>query len=259
MGILKHRPGITAPEFPPLPLVLLRKTVKRYNILVGNDPPQVRFAEQFWGFPSMLVEKLDDSTIMSEGPGLFRVLASRLVDISDSVRGSTSFWSIDPIVGRGSSASLAIVRHAASLVGKEVGKEDARLAADELASEGIGDIRAAIWRAAWILLGPVPEERKRWPEPWEHRTRWLPPGVDPAYRLHTLFRDLTAYAFLAAGEEGSVKKAGLSLSPSKLRYLSGLRLDPARAAETVREVAAWRARKDSPWICTLKVASVWRQ
>jgi len=254
----QFRPGISVSEYPPVTMLLSRKTIKPFNILVGDDPFQVRFAEQALGMPCRAEEHVDDTMLLTGRPCLLCVTTGRVVDLSQAVRDKASFWTVGPI-RRGSAAALAIVRHAASLVGKEVGKEDARLAADELASEGIGDIMAAIWRAAWILLGPVPEERKRWPEPWEHSTRWLPPGVDPAYRLHTLFRDLTAYAFLAAGEEGSVKKAGLSLSPSKLRYLSGLRLDPARAAETVREVAAWRARKDSPWICALKVASVWRQ
>ena len=254
----QFRPGVATSEYPPATFLLTRKTFRPFNILVGDDPSQVRLAEQLLGMPCRAEEHVDDSMLLTGQPCLLCVTTGRVVDISQAVKDKTSFWTIGPIK-RGSAAALAIVKHAASLLGREVGKEDARLMADELASEGIGDIRVAIWRAAWMLLGPVPEERKRWPEPWEHSTKWLPPGVDPAYRLHTLFRDLSAYAFLAAGEEGSVKKAGLSLSPSKLKYLSGLRLDPARAAETVREIAAWRARKDSPWACAVRVASVWRQ
>ena len=254
----KHRPGITAPEYPPVTLLLSRKSPKPYNILVGSgEPLQVRFAEQALGMPCRPAERVDDASLLEGGPCLLSVTTGRVVDLSDAVRARASMWSLGP-VRRGSAAALAIARHAASLLGREPGREEARAVADELAAGGVGDIRAAVWRAAWLLLGPPPQGGGRWKEPWEHRTGWLPPGVDPSYRLNALFRDLRAWAFLANGEEASVRKAGLSVSPSKARYLSGLRLDPARAAETARAVAAWRAGRGDPWACALKVAAAWR-
>ena len=253
------RPGIITSEYPPVTLMLARKSFRPFNILVGDDPFQVRFAEQLLGMPCRPEEHVDDSMLLTGQPCLLCVTTGRVVDISQAVRDRRSLWTVAPI-RRGSAAALAIVKYAVSLLGIEgPGKDGLRLHADALASDGIGDIRVAVWKAVLGLLGPVPEERKRWPEPWEHSTKWLPPGVDPAYRLNVLFKDLSAHAFLSAGEEGSVRKAGLGLSPSKLKYLSGLRLDAAKAADTVREVAAWRARRDNPWLCAVKVASIWRQ
>jgi len=180
------------------------------------------------------------------------------VNISENVRDKTSFWSLGPLK-QGSAGVMAIVKHAAAATGKTAVDKDAlQRVADKLANDGVGDIRVAIWRAVWLLLGPVPEERKRWLDPWESYTGWLRPDTEPSYRLNTLFRDLSAYAFVISGEEESLKKANLSISPSKLKYLSGLKLDLGKVYRTLRELSSWRNKHADPYPCAVKVAAIWQ-
>jgi len=250
------RPGIEASEYPPIIQLLARKSPKRHHILVGTEPFQVKFAEQALGLKCQAVEKVDDATLLDGEAHLLCVPTGDAVDLSPGTREKASFWHIGAIK-KGSAGAAALVRHAAALVGASPDKAVVQLVADELASGGIGDLRAAIWEAAWLLLGPPPEERKRWLEPWESGVGWLGKGVDPGYRLNTLLKDLTAYVFTACGEADSLKKAGIFLSPSKQRYLSGLRLDPAKVHATLRVISAWRAGRGDPWACALRVSAIW--
>ena len=252
-----YRPGNTVPEFPSITLLLSGRSTKKYHILVGSDPFQIKFAEQALGLPCVPVERVDDETLLT-GPRLLCITTAGVADLSESIRNSTAFWSLGPL-GRGSSGALAVVRFAAAVLKMErPSKDDLRLVADALASDGIDDIRAAIWKAVWLLLGPVPAPFKRWTEPWEDSRKWLDGDTDPAYRLNTLFRDLSAYAFLASDEEESLKKANLALSPSRLRYLKGLKLDPLKVHDTVYTVSAWRMRKQDPYVCALRVSAIWQ-
>jgi len=254
-----HRPGITASDFPPVFHLLSRKNPKKYKVLVGSDPAQIRFAEQALGLKCRFAEAVDDSTLLTGEPCLLCITAARVVDLSASVREKAAFWSIGP-VRKGSAAALALVKHAALLLGKEgVDREVMRRCADALAFEDVDDVRVAIWNAVWLLLGPVPAPYRRWPGPWEDSIRWIPPGVDPAYRLHALFKDLSAYAFVLSGEEESLRKAGLSVSPSRLKYLKGLSLDPSKVHDTVREISAWRMRRGDPHLAALRVSAIWQR
>ena len=252
------RPGTKAPEHPPLPLILNRKTTKKYHILVGHDWPQVRFAERFLGMPVLPLEKVDDMTLLSEGAAhILQVELTSTVDISNSMRDKVSFWTIDSITGHGSVAASAIVRYAASLLGKELDKEAVQKYSDELTKAEIEDIPSAIWRAVWLLLGPVPPEYKRWLEPWENNVRWLQEDIDPKYRINSIFKDLSVYSFLISGEEESIKKAGIVVSPSRLKYIKGLKLDFNKVYETIREISAWRMKRQDPYICALKISGIW--
>ncbi len=250
------RPGITPSEYPPITALLSRKAPKPFNILVGNDPHQVKFAEQVLGVKHCIVEKVTDDDLLTGKPCLLCITTGRVVDISEGVREKTSFWSIGPM-RKGSAGAMAIVRHAATALDKAPDKDAMQRAADRLASEGIEDIQIAIWKALWLLLGPPLEENKRWLEPWESYTGWLRPDVDPSYRLNTLFRDLSAYVFAISGEEESLKKANLSLSPSKVKYLSGLKLSQERVYHTLQELSSWRVRHGDPYPCALKISAIW--
>ena len=251
------RPGVVISDFPPVTQLLSRKSAKSYNILVGNDAAQVRFAEMVLGLPCQQVETIDDATLLTGQPCLLNITIPKVADLSASVREKASFWSIGPM-GRGSAGAMAIVRYALTLLNLERPERDIiQRTADVLATDGIEDIRIAIWKAVWLLLGPAPEPYKRWPEPWEHRTEWLPPNLDPGYRLNTLYRDLTAYAFVLSQEDDAIKKAGLSVSPSKLKYLKTLKLDPERVYNTITEISLWRSRRTDPVVCAFRVAVLW--
>lgn len=253
----KFRPGITVSEFPPITILLSRKNHKAFNILVGDDPFQVRFAERVFNLPCLTVETITDPDILTGKPCLLRVTTGRVVDLSDGVKEKVSIWSIGPMK-RGSSGASAIVRYAADLIGKELDRTVIKRIADALTQEGIEDIPIAIWTAVGLLSGPTPGEYVRWLEPWESHRSWLRPEVDPGYRLNTLFRDLSAYAFISAGEEESLKKAGLFLSPSKLKYLSNLKLDLVRVHNTLRELSQWRMKHPDPYPCVLKISAIWQ-
>jgi hypothetical protein len=180
------------------------------------------------------------------------------VDISEKVKDKTAIWSIGPLE-KGSPGAMAIVKYAVSILKKEVPDKDTlKKIADALTQEGIEDIPIAIWNAVGLLSGPAPGEYVRWLEPWESHRSWLRPEVDPGYRLNTLFRDLSAYAFISAGEEESLKKAGLFLSPSKLKYLSNLKLDSVRVHNTLRELSQWRIKRPDPYPCVLKISAIWQ-
>jgi hypothetical protein len=251
------RPGISSSEYPPITQLLLRKSPKPFNILIGEDIHQIRFAEKTLGLKHHIVEKVTDADLLTGEPCLLCITTSRVVDISESVRDKTSFWSIGPI-RKGSAAASAIVKHAATALGGKMPDKDAlQRIADTLASEGVGDIHIAIWKAVWLLLGPPLEEPKRWVDPWENYTGWLRPDIDPMYRLNSLFKDLSAYTFIMSGEVESLKKAGLSMSPSKVKYLSSLKLHVNKVYETLRELSSWRMKNGDPYLSAMRIAGTW--
>lgn len=253
----KFRPGITVSEFPPITLLLSRKNHKAFNILVGDDPFQVRFAERVFNLPCLTVETITDSDILTGKPCLLRVTTGRVVDLSDGVKEKVSIWSIGPMK-RGSAGASAIVRYAADLMGKELDRTVIQKIADAITQEGIEDIPIAIWNAVGILSGPTPGEYVRWLEPWESHRSWLRPEVDPGYRLHTLFKSLSAYAFIVNGEENSLKIAGIFISPSKIKYLKNLKLDLSKVYNTLRELSSWKIYRQDPYICAIRISAIWQ-
>ena len=246
-------------DIPPVTFLLNRKERKRYNVLIGEDAFQVAFAEQALGEECARPARIDDETLLAEGMGLACVASTRMVDLSEGLGKKTSLWRIGPIA-KGSPGALAIAKYAASALGIAPENKDAlQGAADSLAVEGIGDMRCAIWKAAWFLLGPVPLPPGKWLSPWEDARAWLDADTDPSYRLNSLYRDLVAYAFLVSGEGESLGKLDISMSPSKLRYLRSLRLDFRKAYLTVMELSSWRAKKSSPYVCALKISLLWQR
>ncbi len=243
-------------DLPPVIFLLSRKTRKKYNILVGEDEFLIRLAEQELRTPCVYFDRISDETLLA-GHRLFRIPAAKLADLSDNLKANSDFWSVASI-RKGSAGATAIVKVAASLVEAHPDRDAIQRHADALAAEGIGDIRSAVWRAAWALLGPVPEGFKRWPGPWEDWRGWLDRNTDPGYRLNSLYHDLVVYTFLANGEEEAIKKTNITPTASKLKYLKSLRIDLAKVLDTVRELSGWRARRSDPYACALRISAIWQ-
>ena len=256
------RPGKKISEYNPVPLMLSQKTYRRFNLLIGEDYPQQRLAEQILGIPCVFTNALTDRELLvDDQPKLFRLFSSSSITISPQVKDQTSFWSLDPIE-KGSAGANAIVRYAATLL--EMDKPDKDVVeriADRLAASGtINDIRVALWTSVWLLTGSVPPESKRWPQPWESLQFWFNiPGVSPEHRLHTLYIDMTAYALIQGDEEITLKKAGLKVSPSKVKFFKSLKLDFSKVHDTISILDVWRTKRSDPYICAFCISRLWEK
>lgn len=259
----KIRQGVKATEYPTTPL-LLEKTPKKHNVLVGDDAMQVRFARQFLtshhsvSVPCQFVELLiDDNILGHEEPCLYRVDRSSQIDLSPNVRARVGMWSLD-LIEKGSAGANAIVREAARLMGMP---KPPRPAMDYVASEvakNLYDIKAGIWHAAYLLNGPIPE-RRPWPHPWENYITWLPANEDPVYRLNTLYHTLVEYVFAAENDEKGYRKVGRTLRPREFKFLSSLVLSKTRVFDSISVLSAWRTQRTDPFICALKIAKIWEK
>jgi hypothetical protein len=259
----KIRPGVRATEYPTTPL-LLEKAPKKHNVLVGNDAAQVRFAEQYLcahhhvKISCELVESLNDAHVLGqEEPRLYRVDRISQVDLSPSVRPHVGIWSLS-LIEKGSAGANAIVREACRLMGlAKPPRQDMDYVAAE-AVKNLNDIKAAIWHAAWLLRGPIPE-RKSWLKPWENYLTWLPRGEDPVYRLNTLYWELVEYVFAAENDEVGFRKTGRTFRPREFKYLSSLILPKVQVFDSIAVLSGWREHKTDPYVCALKLAKIWER
>lgn len=252
-----------ATEYPTTPL-LLEKTPKKHNVLVGEDAMQVRFAEQLLTahFHQKITCELvavlnDDHVLGQEEPRLYRVDRVGQVELSPNVRPRIGIWSLD-LIEKGSAGANAIVRHAARLMGVD---KPTRQTIDYVAAEivrNLNDIRAAVWHAAFILTAPVPE-RRTWPKPWENYIGWLPRGEDPRYRLNTLYWDLVEYVFAAENDEQGFRRTGRTFRPREFKYLGSLVLPKARVFDSIVVLSAWREHHTDPYVTALKLAKIWER
>jgi hypothetical protein len=259
----KFRPGKKVSEFNPVPALLSQKTFKNYNILIGEDEPQQRFAEQVLGLPCVFMDGVcDEDFLVDDLPKLFRVESSRVVVLSPQIKEATAFWSLSPME-KGSAAANAIVRYAATLLGMDKPDKDlVERLADTLATDGaMDDTRVSLWAAVWLLTGPEPPVvSKRWPQPWESPQLWFAvPGVSPEYRLNSLYKDLTAYTFLRDDEELVLKKAGIRVSPVKLKVLKKLNLDYSKVHDTIELLDLWRGKQTDPYVCAFRISTLWKR
>jgi hypothetical protein len=251
----KLRPGVRNTVWPTTPLLLGQKTFHRFNLLVGEDPTQVRFAEQVLGVPCQKVEQLHDEDILGkEGSLLFQVEAARCIELSPNTKAMVGIWSLEPIE-KGSAGANALVRYGATLLELPANKVLIQRIADLLLEEDIGDIRIAIWHAVWLLTGPCPPEFERWPDPWVEPYKWLPTGADPSYRLNSLYRSLVGYVFAKEDDQDAARKFGMSIS--RFKAMQRLNLDLNKVDRSIRELSRWRAQKSSPLVCALKVTHIW--
>ena len=253
----KLRPGVRDTIWPTTPLLLAQKTVFRFNILVGDDPAQVRFAELVLGLPCVFKEIVHDEDILGkENSLLYRIETPRNLELSPNTKALTGIWSLDPIE-RGSAGANALVRFASSLLGIPADKVLTQRIADKLLDEekSIEDVRAALWGAAWLLTGPRPEETERWPDPWSEPKKWLPKGVDPGYRLNSLYRFLVGFVFAKEDDQDAARKFGMSIA--RFKALQRLNLDLIKVDRSIRELSRWRTQKYNPLVCALKITNIW--
>ena len=251
----KLRPGVRATVYPTTPMLLLQKTYLRFNVLVGDDPAQVRFAEQLLGIKAQHVDVLRDEDILGkEGSHLFHIDTPRQSELSPNTKALVGFWSLETIE-KGSAGASALVKYAATLLDSPVDKKTLQLVADELVKDDLGDIRAAIWRAAWMLSGPPPLDFARWPDPWQKPSEFLPKGVDPGLRLNALYRSLVAFVFAKENDQDAARKFGISIA--KFKMLQSQNIDLNKVYSSIRELSKWRTQKYNPLVCALKIRYIW--
>lgn len=262
-------------EYPTTPL-LLERTPKRHNILVGNDSAQIRFAEWFLSLahvvplPGIQHEAVpavtDEMLLGKDEPKLYLVDRSSLIEISPNVKNKTGIFSLD-LIERGSAGINAIVRFAGSLLelGK-IDKGDLMRVGNEVIKESdprgkrylMGDVRAAVWHAAWMLIGP-PSKRPNWSQPWENWMLWMPKGDrDTArYRLNTLYWTLVMWTFAQSADERGYRKTKGRWDAKEFSKLGLLQLPKDKVYNTLVELSVWRERSYDPHVCALKIAKIW--
>jgi len=258
----ENKSGVIGTEYPTTPL-LLERTAKKHNILIGNDPAQIRFAEWFLSLSHNTkvahqeVPAVYDGLLLGKDePQLLLVERSSLIDLSPNVKAKTGIWSLD-LIRKGSAGVNAIVRVAAHLLEIDKPDKDAvQKVANEIVDE-LYDIRASIWHAVWLLSGPLPEKHK-WMRPWENWLLWLPQGEDPRYRLNSLYWEFVMWTFAATGDERGYRKTKGHWDPKKFQKLSLLKLHKDKVFNSLIELSAWRERQYDPYICALKIAKIWQ-
>ena|SRR5271157_477303 len=247
-------------DYSPTP-ILLERASKKHNILIGDDPMQVRWAEQFLSMAHdtkvrhEVVPTVTDDMVHSEEPKLYVVERSSFIDLAQAVKARTGIWSTDLIDGK-SAGMNAIIREGARMVGIEKpDKEQVARIAKEM--DEVLDIRAAIWNAAWLWSGPIPEKRGGWFQPWENWMTWMPKGEDPRKRLHSLYWDLVRWVFASAGDERGYRKTKGRWDEKRWKKLSLLQLPKDKVYSTLVELSIWRAQDYDPYIAILRIAKIW--
>src|SRR5258705_2331392 len=99
-----RREGVTiSSDLPPVPHVLLKKTLPKNNIVVGTDAPQLRFLEQQLKVVAKPVQRVTDDMLAGYDGLLYHVTLPHQIDLSSELRKRTGIWAADPIT-KGSSA-----------------------------------------------------------------------------------------------------------------------------------------------------------
>jgi hypothetical protein len=237
---------------------LQAKTTYLHNVIVGSEPVQIRFMEQQMGLTAQRAERLSDDMLLGKPKMLFIVSASHQIDLSPEVKKKVGIWSAAEIK-KGSSAISTLVEVANTLApsptkGLKLKREVINAIGDQLVKTPVCDIRVALWRAVTILGYPqvpfIP-----WPEPWDAPTTWLPPGLDPGLRLHTLYKQLVSYALVRTRGTEAVRAFGIT--PSKQNWLRRLSLDNVRVYRSLFVLARWRRHQTPAFICALKISAIW--
>lgn len=266
---------------PSTPLLFEKSTPKLHNILVGDDPTQIRFVERYLSHAFFCkdeceeqnhhllkcaeIELVEDETILGKkDPLLVRVDRIRQIELSPKVESTVGVWALAPI-SRGSDGANAIVRFAYALLEKDKPRHDivknfadamVKVMTDLSIHKEVEDVLAAVWAAVWLVTGPEPETFKFWPKPWENHLMWFPRGVDPNYRLNALYRELVTYGFARDGDENAARKIG-RFKPKEFNALKNLRLSKQCVIDSVMELSKWRLHRGDPFICALKLTKIW--
>ena len=118
---------------------------------------------------------------------------------------------------------------------------------------GRKSIPAAIGRAMTAISGPM-LPRKPWNEPWLDPRRWMD-LKEPKYRLNFLHKTLVAWAHIYCNNTIYAKQQGLS--PSRILWLKGQKIDPKKVLKAIKILSAWRVKKYDPFVCAMVVSSIW--
>lgn len=277
----KLRTGVRLNGPASTPLLLEKLTPKFHNILIGEDPAQIRFAEHYlshahfcadecteqnhFKLKCLEVELVQDEMVLGKPePMLYRVERQRMIELSSKVEPSVGVWALAPIT-KGSDGANAIVRFAAELLDMErpakaqvekFGEAMIRMMADISIRKEVEDVLAAVWVSAWLLTGPEPAPFKYWTRPWEHHLTWMPRDADPSYRLNALYRELVVWSFARDGDEYAARKVG-KFKPKEFNKLKNLKLPVGCVINSIVELSRWRLHKSNPYICALKIAKIW--
>jgi hypothetical protein len=252
-------------KYPPTPLAYFRKTLPKNNILIGDDPAQLRFlaqqlnreVTQIEGDPITAVDKVTDDMLLGYEGLLLQVSAEYRIDLSPDVKSRTGIWDAGPI-RKNSAGAHAIVRQAAAIlkISDKLPAETMNFVAGEITKYGLEDVRGALWAAVWHLTGDCTPE-PAWIEPWQDPVRWFNPKNDPVYRLEGLYLTLVAWGFLVTREPLGLKQ--LHITPVHEAYLQTLRLDEQRVYDSIKQLSNWRMQRTDPMLCALAIACIWRR
>lgn len=235
----------------------LQKNTPQNNVIVGDDPAQIRFMEQQLGIPSEVVDRVTDDMLVGQAGRLYRVYATHRIDLSPEMRNKTGFWEARAIV-KGSSEIAALVKHAATLIAfpeKKLTRELINLVADKLTKGRIYDVRGTIWEAVWLLSGDVLPPQ-RWRDPWDAPTLWLDAAMNVNQRLHVLYHRMVAYAWIVTRGKEEAKKLGAK--PSDVQWLHEKKLDINRVYRTIYLLSRWKQGRMLPYVCAMQIAVVWQ-
>ncbi len=246
----------------PVPHLFL-KDPRRNCVLVGDDPIQLRFFEQFTGLVCEARESVTDEDFFDKEGVLFRVVIPQGIRLSPQVRNRVGIYSLAPLTP-GSVSTNMLVRAAMEVIRTQCPDKCPDRATVDAVSRLIGrgfdrgtikDLRVGLWEAFWALTGPLPQTR--WQEPWEapNLHGWASGGVDLGLRLGTLFKTLRTYTLLHTGDDVEAKKLGLP--PHKLMYLKNLHLHPTSVRASLRELSRWKHFGTDPRITVLALAKIW--
>jgi hypothetical protein len=252
----RRREGTISSDFPPVPHILLKKTLHKNNIVVGTDVPQVRFLEQRLKVTAKPVQRVTDDMLAGYSGLLYHVTLPHQVDLSPELRQRTGIWAAD-LITKGSSAINTLVKFAASRITHEhvLNRETIDRVANELLKTQFLDIRALICKAVSILLGSLPPKAVAWKEPWESPTEWLTLDMDPRLRLNVLYKNFVGYSFYTLfGPEAATE---FGVSPAQQQYFKTLRLDPNRVHDSITVLGRWKEHNTEPYICACLIAAIW--
>jgi hypothetical protein len=246
---------LKAVTYPQVPFLLL-KTPPLHNILVGEDPSQVKFAERILKLPCVKKDKLSDSDFLGViEPQLFQLETTNQLELSEDILQKVGIWSLAPLTP-GSSGVNTLVKLGAELVGVKLERGNAQAYSNSLfIDDNIDFLPTAILEAAFQVQSPL-TPTKYWDEPWTHPFSWLPP--DPTklpFRLHSLYRKLVAYVFVKHRDKNALKKFGINEKRSQ--KLSDLSLDLDKVSLTLEELSIWRNQRYDPFICSIKISKIW--
>ncbi len=260
----KTRGTGTGQELVPVPFILQKKAISRNNIVVGDDPAQIRFLEQQLGLlaqqPNLKAQQVDrvtDDMLVGQEGLLYRVFATHRIDLSPEMRNKTGFWSAEPIV-KGSAAINMMVKFAAGLLNfpeKKLTREAINIVGDRITRGRVWDVRSAIWQAAWLLTDEI-QTTKRWSDPWEAPVRWLNDSINVNQRLHTLYKRLVGYSILLTRGPDAARKLGIK--PHELQRYKDLQLDLTKVYHTICLLSQWKQGRMDAYVCALRISVVWQ-